>query len=64
MSMPSKYTSTDARITHCSVAGVDDWTVKEDRATKLSGYISIRFYTFCKLGLSWMLGKEKLTRIF
>ena len=62
--MPRIYNSTDAWVTHCSVAGVDDGTVKEDRATKLSGYISIRFHTFCELGLSWMLGKEKLTRIF
>ena len=61
--MPNNYCCTDAWITHCSVAGVDDWTVKEDRTTKLSCYVCVSFYAFCKFWFSGMFGQKKLTRI-
>lgn len=51
---------TDAGVTHCSVARVQDWTVQEHRSAKLRGDVGLRV---CKLGLLWALGQKKLASV-
>ena len=54
------FVSTHTRVTHCSVAWVDDWAVKEDRTAELRGHVRLGVG---ELGLGGLVGQQEARRV-
>ena len=52
--------NTNTRITHGSVAGMNDWAVEEDGATELGRHVRLGVG---KLRVAWRLRHEELTLV-